>query len=156
MTQTTWMDIHDRIVDILELITEFGRVYPYVPRSLNDADLPCVMVIPQSVVRERQGGDNVKDVRTYSLQVYLSSARSGVSGEMEQQSYQLNIWDRVYEQFDSRRRLSLEDNGIVIDSRISQDTGLQMLQYPAGAENFYFGIIFTLIVERVIRFQQRR
>lgn len=147
---------HARIVDILELVTDLTIVHQTVPRALNDADLPCALVIPQQLTRTRQAGDNVHEDRRYSIQVMLRNAKSGISGEAEASVYALNVFEDIYSQFDGRQRLELNDSGIAVKALLTGDSGLQLLQYPQGTESFYLGIVFALSVESVFRTSMKR
>lgn len=147
---------HARIIAILELITDLTVVHETVPRALNDADLPSALVIPQQLTRTRQAGDNVHEDRRYSIQVMLRNARGGISGEAESAIYALDIFEDIYSQFDGRQRLELDDSGIAVKALLVGDSGLQLLQYPQGSDNFYLGIVFTLSVESVFRTSMKR
>lgn len=147
---------HQRILDILELVTDLTVVHSTVPRVLNDADLPSAMVIPKALTRTRQAGDNVHENRQYEIQIMLRNVRGGISGEAESAIYALNVFEDVYNEFDARQRLELDDSGIAVKALITGDSGLQLLQYPQGGESLYLGIIFTLSVESVFRASMKR
>lgn len=144
---TTFREIDARIKEILNTITTIERVYDTVPRTLNDTDMPCVVVTIQEGTHTRVDQSEVNNNRQWAVQLYFDDMNARGDGELETYAYDLDLIDEILETFNGRTLLQLNDSGLVLNSHIPTDTGLAMIPYPQNSEHFYLGVIFTLTTE---------
>lgn len=144
-----------RIADMVELITASDinpiRAYDTQPRSLNDADLPCLVIstaggeynitqLSEEIVQER---------RTYRLTLFVFKISLGEPGLAEEKVRP--YIDAFRDYFLARPGLELDTDtpprGLVSRAIIERDSGVTRIQYTQSEG--YAGVTFDLRVEEV-------
>lgn len=148
-------DLLTRIAAICAVIPEL-KVFTYVPRKIDDTDLPCIIVYPGSSKRTRSSGDSVHEDMMWSVQLFLANAKQGGEGQGEEAALDLQMIEQVLEEFDGRPMLQLNgDAGIIGSTIISGHDGLEVLSYPMGSNSLYFGVVFRMSTSRQFRVSRK-
>lgn len=150
-----WREVLGRVRSILDEIDGL-KVPAGMPPSIDSrSQLPMALVALTPLRRQRNGADAVLENRTVEIQVFLTDPKKGVPLEAETDAYALDMEEKIFDQFDGRRRLQLSDNGLVTDAVATADDGFQTLEYPAGSGNTFLGFIVRLNVSRNFSTQQK-
>lgn len=147
-----------RISNMWDGIAGVVTHYYQIPRVLQDAELPGVVIFPGRSVYDSSnelGEQMVKDTRIYEMVLYLSKALYGVEGQIEIQADP--FFDQVKLYFLARPGLELDAQGAsqsesVYDSMLLGDGGLQVGPYPLSGQGSpdYIQIRWQLQVEEVM------
>lgn len=135
MTVTT---VRQRITDIVtEYIQQLtngdeqrAKVHRYLPRQLNHAELPAVIVVPSLARHRLTTSDYEERDRDYLVRMFVAPLADGVSGEVEEMAeFYIDDFRRY---LNKRPRLELDNLPLdtVISASISSDVGLVEAQYP--------------------------
>ncbi len=153
----SWGAVLARVRNILREVTQIENVYDSVPRVLTGAKLPVAIVYPLKLARQRNNTANsVQERRGIEIWVYVANARQGSEGQSEETAINYDMESLVAQQFDSRPRLGLNDNGVVNRAVLVGSDGLEILPYPLiDPKEAYFGYVLTLEVERLFGAEQR-
>lgn len=155
MAVETVESITQRIRDIYDLIDGL-KVFQFVPREVTTTSAPCVIVWPSSDTPQpvpRVGAADVSIVQTWLGIVLLEPVKLGTAGQAETAAQDFDIFGKVRPQFWGRRRLNLNDQGIVENSTLSS-TGLIMRPYPFNSDVMWLGVDFTHTVNYVAYYPQ--
>jgi hypothetical protein len=145
-----------RIVNVWHGVTGVKKYFYQIPRVLQDAELPALVVFPGRAVYDAQwGGEQmVKETREFLMVLYLAKAGYGTEGQLEIQADP--FFDQVRDFFLARPGLELDSEGAaqsesVYDSAITGDGGLQVGPYPLSGPDSpeYVQIRWTLTVDEV-------
>lgn len=130
-----------RIANMWDGITGVVTHYYQIPRVLQDAELPGVVIFPGAATYDTDsfGDQMVLDTRIYEMVLYLAKASFGTEGQLEVQADP--FFDQVRDYFLARPGLELDaetthQSETQYDSQLLGDSGLQVGPYPlAGAES---------------------
>ena len=145
-----------RIANMWQGITGVVTHYYQIPRALQDAELPGVVIFPGAATSDREilGEEMVLDTRVYEMVLYLSKAQFGTEGQLEVQADP--FFDQVRDYFLARPGLELEAQGAqqsesAYDAVILGDGGLQVGAYPLSGQGSpdYIQIRWRLQVKEV-------
>ena len=145
-----------RIANMWQGITGVVTHYYQIPRALQDAELPGVVIFPGAATYDREilGEEMVLDTRVYEMVLYLSKAQFGTEGQLEVQADP--FFDQVRDYFLARPGLELEAQGAqqsesAYDAVILGDGGLQVGAYPLSGQGSpdYIQIRWRLQVKEV-------
>jgi hypothetical protein len=128
-----------RIIAAWQQITGVQHVYAHIPRVIQPAELPGVIVFPGEASYEDFASDMTMENRVYRCWLFLAEAKLGVEGQAE---IDADPWfDRVRSHFVARPGLELDDTtppqDIVFDSTYEGDSGFTIRPYG----NKQYGII---------------
>ena len=139
-------DIADRLALIAAQLPQVTTTYAQAPRTIADADLPAVIVLPSRATHTRNGDGQLETTRTYTLMLLVANAKYGTEAE-----YTSNVLD-VVEALVTHlaQRVGLESGGlgdsIAHDALVSADEGLQVISYPATETQQYLGTVISVTV----------
>lgn len=130
-----------RIANMWNGVTGIVTHYYQIPRALQDAELPGVVIFPGAASYDTDsfGDQMVLDTRIYEMVLYLAKASFGTEGQLEVQADP--FFDQVRDYFLGRPGLELDSEGATqseaqYDSQLLGDGGLQVGPYPlAGADS---------------------
>lgn len=128
-----------------------------IPRVLQDANLPEVVIFPGRAVYDSSndlGEQMVKETRIYEMVLYVSKAAFGTEGSLQLDAD--SFFDQVKQYFLARPGLEINAPGAqqsesVYDSTLLGDSGLQVGPYPLAGQGSpeYVQIRWQLQVEEV-------
>lgn len=107
-----------------------AKVHRYLPRQLNHAELPAIIVVPSLARHRLKNNDYEERDRDYLVRMFIAPLLDGGSGETEDRA-EFYI-DDLRHYLNARKRLEL--NNLPLDevdsATISSDVGLVEAQYP--------------------------
>lgn len=127
-----------RLADMYALIPGIVKAFTYVPRIINAADCPAVVIqTGQSQDDEITTGENdVMETRFYTATLYLDYARFGTESQSEDALDP--FFDAVRDYFLARPGLELasasEPQIVVYKAFFRGDSGFNLVQYATGGE----------------------
>lgn len=133
-----------RLAAMGALITGVTTSFANIPRVLQDVELPALVVYPGAATYEYgpQGSDTVQETRAYDLTLYI--ARTAFGTETQGQVAVAPFFDRIRAYFAARPGLELdgaaEPRVRVYNALLTNDSGLQVIEYPAESGDTYFAI----------------
>lgn len=145
-----------RIANMWNGVTGVTTHYYNIPRVLQDAELPGVVIFPGRAVYDSSsfGEQIVKETRIYEMVLYLAKALFGSEGQLEVQADP--FFDQVKLYFLAHPGLELDAEGAtqsesVYDSTLLGDGGLTVGPYPLAGQGSpdYIQIRWQLQVEEV-------
>lgn len=149
--------VRKRIANMWNGITGVQTHYYQIPRKLNDAELPGVVIFPGAATYDNTdalGEQMVLDTRIYEMVLYLAKAQFDTEGQLEIDADP--FFDQVRDYFLARPGLELDAQGTtqsesVYDSNILGDGGLQIGPYPIQGQGSpdYIQIRWRLQVREV-------
>lgn len=129
-----------RIIEIVEALSEIGRVFDGVPGSINKADLPALIVVPQDATYTRITATQIKERRNYALLLFLSPTTMDRYGEAYRDARR--FMRLIPEAFTAAN--NLRDLPSVTYATVVADSGPQPYTY---AQTQYIIVEFTLQVD---------
>lgn len=137
----TEREIRQRICNMWhEGITGVVTTFYQIPRALQDAQLPGVVVFPAAAEydRETYGEQLEMETRIYEMVLYIEKAAFGTEGQTELDAD--TYFDQVKPYFDARPGLELDSQGTnqafsVYQSHILGDGGFQVGPYPLQGQD---------------------
>ena len=152
MSNTGVSFVIPRIAAEASAITGIRTAYATIPRAVNDADLPGLVVLPGPAIYDYQSatwGETMQSrKRTYYLDLLYSRSDTGVGGEV--QIAVEPLMDSLTDFFSARPGLWLDGTtqpeDVVFNSRMVGDSGYIKIEYAGKA---YDGVRFSLEVEEV-------
>lgn len=138
--------VRSRIVDLMKDYAVTNAVdhakkitvHRYLPRQLNAADCPAIVVIPGEAAHSRPSSEQTQDSRVYRVRMYVAPTAQGVSNEVEERAE----WfiDDVRNYLNGKQRLELNDSGLegVFQALTETDGGITEAQYPVTSEAPYY------------------
>jgi len=145
-----------RITNMWSFIGGVRTTYYQIPRVLQDADLPGVVIFPGAATYDKVvlGEEMDIDTRIYEMVLYLAKAQFGTEGQLEVQADP--YFDQVRDYFLARPGLELDAQGATqsesaYDAVILGDGGLQVGPYPLSGQGSpdYIQIRWRLQVKEV-------
>lgn len=145
-----------RIARMAAEITGIRTPYQQIPRVLQDAELPGLVVFPGAATNDKTtfGNEINYQIRTYELVLYLQKAQFDTEGQG-----QLNVdpfFDAVTTHYLARPGLEIDAEGAAqseneYDSMLLGDDGLQVGPYPISGPQSpdYLQIRFRLQVKEL-------
>lgn len=120
------------------------RAFEYIPRVIQIAELPAVVIFPGGVVDVNDDDEMVIEVRDYIGMLLISPV--GMGTETQGQILTEPLFDRVRDYFIQRHGLELDTPQetpqiVVFNASFEGDDGFQILQYPLNGTP-YAGIQF--------------
>lgn len=129
-------------------ITGVKKAYAQIPRVLQNAELPAVVIFPSAAQTEREGADMSDETRTYVA--FLAIAEALLGTETQGQINTAPYFDRVKTYFMGRGGLELNEGtnpqDVVFEARFLGDDGFQVIPYPLSGK-LYAAIQFRHEVE---------
>lgn len=142
------------IVAMCKQITGLGKVHPNIPRVIQDAELPAVIVFPRrsDYNLTDYGETMVGKPRLYDVVCYIKKVSFGT--EEEGETALEPFIERVANHFLARPGLEIDGESlpreVVFDVRVIGDEGIQALPYPPIAEaDVYWATTTHLMVEEI-------
>lgn len=135
------VDAKERLATLYGRIEGVTKATAKVPRTLLDAQLPCVVVFPRASQITRSGSGLLSETRDYGCVLFIEKALFGTA----QQGYvKANpFYDRVRDYFMARPGLdNPDDPDVVFDAEFLGDNGLEVNNFPPGSPDVYFAIEF--------------
>lgn len=141
-------------------LSDYGlkKVFSRVPRALQDAMLPALVVWPGPMTRSQNGSGMSNRSRIFRPILYVFSAGLGTEEQGENLVYPW--FDLVADHFEARPGLSLAANEdraevITLDHVFQGDQGYVQAPFPLNTENSYHAIIFQHTLDTVHRIVYR-
>lgn len=136
----TVREVRQRLCNMWEEgITGVVTTYYQIPRVLQDAALPGVVVFPAAAEYDREtfGEQLEMETRIYEMVLYVEKAAYGTEGQTELNTD--TYFDQVKPYFDARPGLELDSQGAnqsfsVYQSHILGDGGFQVGPYPLAGQ----------------------
>lgn len=142
-----------RLVAIWQRITGVRTAYDNIPRKLQAAQLPGVVIFPADALYDTdiQGDDTNVETRQYRMVLYLCEV--AFEGEGDLQIDADPFFETVKNHFLARPQLTLdnatEPQDVVYNARLVGDAGFQIGTYPLTADKQYALIEWRLEVKEV-------
>lgn len=133
-----------RIAACAAQIPGISTSFTTIPRVVQDAQLPAVVVLPGTGTYAEDGAEQFLIERQFKVLVLVKNATQGVQGEY--QGNILSLIDAVIQHFLERPglELSLNEGAISYNATVVSDEGYQNVSY--GDEAAYLGTIINMKV----------
>jgi hypothetical protein len=120
-----------RLIAMWRQVDGVQHVYDHIPRVIQTAELPGVIVFPGEMSSTLDASDLVSDDRIYRSWLFLAEAKLGVEGQAE---IDADPWfSRVRDHFVAHPGLELDDitppQDIVFNSAFEGDSGFTLRPY---------------------------
>lgn len=141
-----------RIAAMCRLISGIRTAFDNIPRTLDDSELPAIVIYPGAVVydTDSQGDEIVVMSRRYTITLYLD--RAGFGSEAQNQTAIVPFFEGIADYFLARPGLELagasNPQDVSYNARLISDSGFQILAYPLSGMP-YAAIEFILEVSDV-------
>lgn len=139
-----------RLIDMWSRIAGVRTAYDVIPRQLQAADLPGLVIFPAEATydTDSQGDQTNVVTRIYRMVLYLEEAQFNVEGQIQVDADP--FFDRVCAYFLGRPQLTLdgatEPQDSIFNSKLLGDNGFQIGPYPLTADKQYALIEWRLQV----------
>lgn len=127
----------ERLASMYALIPGIRQAFPTIPRIINPAQCPAVVIEPGPATYDKSYGEgSVMEIRAYRATLFLELANFGTATQS-----QINIapfFDAIRDYFLARPGLELDTAGLpqvaVYDATLLGDVGYVIRPYATGAD----------------------
>lgn len=126
-----------RLADMYALIPGITTAYVNIPRTLQPAQLPAIVIEPGEATYDDGVGDGlVMSTEIYRATLFYDNAKFGT--ETQSESGLLPLIDNIKDYFFQRPGLQLDTAAdpqadVVYNAKIVRSTGYRILSYPTGS-----------------------
>ncbi len=126
-----------RLAAMYNLITGITTAYDYIPRTLQTAQLPAIVIEPGEATYDDGVGDGlVMSTEIYRATLFYDNAKFGT--ETQSESALLPLIDNIKDYFFQRPGLQLDtladpSSDVIYNAKLLRSTGYRVLSYPTGS-----------------------
>jgi len=146
----TTATVTQRLTDMYELIPGITKAFQYIPRTLQPAYLPAVVIYPGEAAYdwESVGDGMVRTTEVYRATLYYDQAAFGT--ETQSETGLLPLIDSIKDYFFQRPGLQLDaladpQADVVFNARLVRSGGYQLATYATGkdTQSDFAAVTFT-------------
>ena len=108
-----------------------AKVHRYIPRVLNNAELPAFLILPTNATHRRPQADTEETSRLHLVRMYIAPLAQGIATELEEYA---EAWVEDGRLFMNKRPRLENSKGEplsdVYSAIVETDTGMVAAQYP--------------------------
>ena len=136
--------VRKRLKVLLDSISGVRRAFRYMPRSIEEADCPCFLVVMAEAPLSSAFNTGQEVLRHWRLILLIARAGAGAYGNLE--ATLDPFFERVEDLFAANLMLNELDSEL-ISARLAEDSGPGLIEFPLGSGQAWFGCEWALIVE---------
>lgn len=151
-------EVTARLAAMYELIPGITKAFTYIPRTLQPAYLPAVIIYPGEALYDTDtvGDGTVQSIELYRAVLYFDQSLFGTENQTE--TGVLPMIDAIKDYFFERPGLQLDtlpkpESDVVFNARLIRSGGYQLTSYATGTDKQtdYGSVTFTHQVTNLAR-----